>query len=549
MAKYKVKGQTVNLTDRDFLSQGGEGSVYAKGNTAYKVYLDPKKMISLGKVQELGGITDSRVIKPEEAMYDGNTPVGYTMRYVKGTTALCQLFTKSFKDQNSIGFDQIVHLVKGMRATLDNIHSNNVLVVDYNEMNFLVNGGFDEVYYIDVDSYQTPNFHATALMESVRDRHSGHNQFSEETDWFAFAVVTFQLFIGIHPYKGRFKGLKGFDERMTNNVSVFHPDVKIPKNCYPFDVIPPALRSWYEQVFESTLRAPPPAEFDAAAAMIVKVKVIGGSDNFEIQEVQAFDSDVLYHLNIHGTKCTVADKKIYAFGAGFDLPRTPAVGIYGGSPYAVWREGDRVKIMDITNRKELHSVLAADSLMTTNGRIYLKSNESILELEIMGGTASVREVARILPKATKLYPGVAIQNMLGTWIANVFPDTHMSFQVGLKPLRGYQIVDAKFDGGILMVIGTKNGQYDRFVFKVNGMLDLIRTVEDITYTGLNFVTLDSGVCVMINSEEAVEAFNIKHPESVKVVEDDAIGGDMRLFKSGGKVMFARDNKLYNLRMK
>lgn len=74
---------------------------------------------------------------------------------------------------------------------------------------------------------------------------------------------------------------------------------------------------------------------------------------------------------------------------------------------------------------------------------------------------------------------------------------------------------------------------------LNSMAVFVRKVEDIILTGLNFVVLDSGVCVMINEQETIEAFNCKYPDKVKVIDDNNISSNMRLFKKGGKVVFSR----------
>lgn len=52
--KVTVQGQgQVTLLQSDFVAAGGEGSIYCKGTTAYKIYADPKRMLPLGKMTEL----------------------------------------------------------------------------------------------------------------------------------------------------------------------------------------------------------------------------------------------------------------------------------------------------------------------------------------------------------------------------------------------------------------------------------------------------------------------------------------------------------------
>jgi len=198
MPKIQVNGKTISLTNKNFLAQGGDGAVYAKGKTAYKIYTDKSKMISADKIKELSSLTKANIIKPENAIFagKGGKAIGYTMRYVPKNVPLCRIFTKTFKDKNNITPEMSLDLILNMQETISHIHSKKILVVDLNEMNFLSCKKFKEIYFIDVDSYQTPSHPATALMESVRDRHMKPGIFTQDTDWFAFAVVSFQVFIG-----------------------------------------------------------------------------------------------------------------------------------------------------------------------------------------------------------------------------------------------------------------------------------------------------------------------------------------------------------------
>ena len=126
-------------------------------------------------------------------------------------------------------------------------------------MNFLLNDQLNNIFFIDTDSYKTKSYNATAIMESIRDRHS--SSFNTNTDWFSWAIITFQMFIGIHPFKGKHPKFSNLDERMMNNVSVLNSSVSIPKLCASFDVIPQAYREWYKAVFEDGKRVPPPSGF------------------------------------------------------------------------------------------------------------------------------------------------------------------------------------------------------------------------------------------------------------------------------------------------
>src|ERR1051326_6279805 len=143
---------------------------------------------SQAKIDELSLLVQPNIIRPLELIIDGrNRPVGYSMRSAGKTYSLCQLFPKAFRQRNNLTPDLMLRLVRQLQTGVSHIHSRGILIVDLNEMNFLVASDFNELFFIDVDSYQTPSFPATVLMESVRDRHA--KSFSSDSDWFSFAVV------------------------------------------------------------------------------------------------------------------------------------------------------------------------------------------------------------------------------------------------------------------------------------------------------------------------------------------------------------------------
>ena len=73
MPRIVVGGKTINLSNNEFLAKGGEGEVYAKGDTAYKIYTDSSKMISSGKIKELSVLTSDNVISPQDVIINKNS--------------------------------------------------------------------------------------------------------------------------------------------------------------------------------------------------------------------------------------------------------------------------------------------------------------------------------------------------------------------------------------------------------------------------------------------------------------------------------------------
>src|ERR1051325_1462078 len=238
------KGQ-LRLGKSECKAQGGEGAVYVKGSSAYKIYAATSRCITQAKMDELSALVQPNIIRPLELIIDNrNRPVGYSMRAVGKAHALCQLFPKAFRQRNNLTPELTLRLVRQLQTGVSHIHNHGILIVALKDINFLGSADFKELFFIDVDSYQTPSFPATVLMESVRDRHS--KTFSAGSDWFSFAIVSFQMLVGIHPYKGTYAAFQHLpdnatklDARMRANISVLHRDVSVPAACLPFSVIPP----------------------------------------------------------------------------------------------------------------------------------------------------------------------------------------------------------------------------------------------------------------------------------------------------------------------
>jgi len=571
--KVFVQGSTssLSLTKGDYVGQGGEGTIYAKGNTAFKIYTDPQKMIPVGKVTELSAIQDPHVIRPDKIIYDiKKNPIGYTMRFVKGGYVLCQLFPRTFRDRNGLTPNGIQDLVRQFQESIQGIHQTGILLVDLNEMNFMVDKGFGEILCIDVDSYQTKDYPAKVLMPSVRDWSCG-KKFSTMSDWFSFGVVTFQMFMGIHPFKGKHPGFSGPDkltERMKAGVSIFDPQVRVPKAAYPMSVIPKAYLPWYKALFVEGKRCAPP---DLSGIMIVvqpQVRSIQGTDNFEIKVLAEYTSDIrqVWPSKKDQSAVVVAEDGIYhtSFGGSsrsVRLSETPD-NVYGiaeaslsGKPVlARGVPGEVPTLYSLQDRKEIPFFLKVDDLVAYRGDFYYKLRDAVycIELHSMGDQIlpTTKEISQVMEMSSKLYPGVIVQNMLGSVYLNTLSPTG-SRQFRAKELDAYKIVDAKADGTALMFIGVKDGNYDRIILRLGeGETYDVRIEEDISYDGLNFITLDSGVVLCINEAEEVELFRSRPQDPLmKKIKDPMVGGDMALSVLGGKAVFSRGRKVYSIKSK
>jgi hypothetical protein len=563
MTRYFVQGRgEVRLDKSDFKAQGGEGSIYVQGATAYKIYTEPQRAIPQAKILELSVLTQPNIIRPLDVLLDAqNRPVGYSMRSVGRSYALCQLFPKAFRQRNNLTPGAMLRLVQKLQEGVGHVHAKGILIVDLNEMNFLVAEDFAQVYFIDVDSYQTPSYPAGVLMESVRDRHA--QKFTTGSDWFSFAVVSFQMFAGIHPFKGTYPPLQNLpdketklDARMRANVSVLNPAVSVPASCLPFSDIPPAYLDWYRAVFEDGKRLPPPDNPQPVVALAVPAAPRHvGSLHFEITEIEEFDSEIIRHEDL----ITITRKSIYFGAKKFPKPQadvqvaqTPRL----GHLVMAYMNGSRPCFYDLTGARELALEIEGEEIMLCNGQFYLKQQENIFAVEFieLGGgiLPGGRLVANVMAKSTRMFEGLAIQNLMGAFYASILPSPGVCHQVRLPELDGYQIVDARLSRNVLLTVAAKGGRYDKHIFR---FVDDFRSYDsriapNISATDPDFIVLDSGVVLHMTDEDTLEIFpRLKGSADIKSIQDPSIQGDVRLFRMGAQALIARGSKLYRIRMR
>jgi hypothetical protein len=466
----------------------------------------------------------------------------------------------------------IVELVKQFREMIAYIHSKQILVVDLNELNFLVSKKFNSLYAIDVNSYQTPSFPATAIMEHIRDRHckliNNLYQFNEGTDWFAWAIVTCQMFLGIHPYKGghpKFEKMpvdERLDSRMKANVSIFNDKATVPAACQAFDVIPPTLKQWYIAVLEKGWREAPPKDFFAIAAQIVtKIKEIMGSNLFDITEIAKFQQDILDVWSCGGLRLVLTTDKAFLNNKEVSVTKGSVIGFSPkmNRPVAAYLDGESIKLFDISNQKDISFTCNATALMTSGHRLYAQAGTSVLEIKLVdiGNNiiATADKVGNILDiaGAAHVFDGVILQNLLGKWYASLFPSSGQCYQIKLDELDSHEIVEAFYENYVLIIVAIhrKTGKYDRFVFRFdeNFATHDYRKIENVTYLGLNVAVGDQGICLLIDESEKLETFTNKVNSGVQVLGDPVIASDMKLYHEDNKMLFIKGNKLYSITKK
>lgn len=561
---YVIKGKKVTFTDNDFIARGGQGNVFRCGDMAVKIYHDKSGMIPLDKMRELMVLDRPTILGPKNIVTNiRDEAVGYTMPYVEKTNPLCQLFVRNFREDNGISPQDIVDLVKIIQETISFIHSNNVVIVDGNEMNYLVSDKFDMPYFLDVDSWATPRFpKATVIMESVRDRLVKHGQYNRGSDWFAFAVVITQMYLGIHPYRGNHPKYspKEWIKRMDDGVSIFEKGVKLPPSVQDFSVIPQKHRDWLERVFVKNERSIPPfldVTTVAAAALARIIKSIGHfevSEWMDLLEEPRSLSMVGEYMYFSGKEYVVNNQKPKdALHSSSKYKRVYVAAANTGNPvYCKWT-GSEVECYADNDVKfgTQNNVVAVfnrgDKVYTiSNGRIYCLCFTELSRGQFM---LAPRSIGRVLENAGRVYPGIVVQDIVGkTWVMIPYTDRHNYFQ-HIPELDEYRITDARSEKNIAVFMAEKNGEYHRIVlvFDPEFKSYTFRIENNVQKLALNFTVLQNGVCVMPVDNNEIEVF--KDNGKISRYDQSPIDTTMKLFNIESQVGFIQGTKVYKLKMK
>jgi DNA-binding helix-hairpin-helix protein with protein kinase domain len=209
----------------ELIGKGGEGEVYAiKGRSgqAVKIYNTSLRVKREDKVRAMVGeglaVKTDLVAYPGEVVTDrrGNF-LGFVMRLVSGYRPLHELYSPKSRQRHFPKADYrfIVHAALNVARAVGKVHQTGCVIGDLNHSGVLV-AQDATVALIDADSFQfSLNGKSYPCVVGVPDftppelhgKNLASVQRTIEHDNFGLAVAIFHLlFMGRHPYAGRYKG-------------------------------------------------------------------------------------------------------------------------------------------------------------------------------------------------------------------------------------------------------------------------------------------------------------------------------------------------------
>ena len=563
------RGAIITLTDKNYKASGGEASIYVMGGKAYKLYHEPdKKMLPAQKMQELAAISNSQIVLPQEIVYDTNgKPIGYTTQFVNDAEPLLKLFTRTFKDDNNISFQMINELVKQTQLVVSDVHTAKCLAVDLNELNILFKLGTHlEPWFIDTDSYSTPSFKATAIMDSVRDRRVSkydskgilHYNPDEMSDWFSWAIITFWIYTNIHPFRGGHSNYRPKDKQkqMDDGISIFHPGVRIPPTVNDFKVIPKRHLDWYKQIFLKNDRSIPPLP-DSSVPLLVPTQIvtIQGTDKITVSEIISYSDAITSVHQFMGIYYVATKKHLYAGKKEIGTingKKTLICNASDGTPIIASQVANKITFEELTNSTPLGTISSTD-MFSRNGSIYTITNAKLIEnaFTAFGDKIihRINELENVSIHSAKMYDGCVIQDLLGKKYLTLPYKLGNSFSKHIPQLDGYRIVDAKSDKTITVVLAEKGGIYNRFIIVFDRKFSNfeIREVKDVAYDTINFAVMDNGLCVLLANPSEIELFSTAN--QFETLPDPPFDATMKLFTTPDGIFFVNGNSIHQIKRK
>jgi hypothetical protein len=543
-----VNQKKMTLTESQYLTEGGEAQIYWVNDTIYKIYHSPNKMIPVAKIKELQELKHDNIIVPVDIIFDEKQQMlGITMNAVTGYE-LCRLFNTVYLNDNNITDDNLETLAQNMMNTIEFIHKKDCLIVDGNEMNYLIaEKNVTKPYFIDTNAYQTKSFKASAYSPMYTEPKI--QKFDALSDWYSFAVLTCKLFVGMHPFKGHFPGYSNKDtlKRMEEHASIFNKNARLPNAARDFSHVPSEYFKWFVGVFEEGKRLPPPAIGGLFNVTQIKQQLTQEIGKFIIELFKKTTKDInrVYSYN---TLVEIVDKdesQVVLFGSVTNKPYR----LEAKKGYFEPVNGDKITIPD----------LWYEHFFVKDNNLYIVNNGMLIPFKLneLGDRATLStDVTWNIPKlSSRVFDGVISAVMFGQnflYIPVVKNNVNMCIIKHITEFDGHRVIYARCEKSVCLVITFENGKYHRWVIKFDKIFEnyTIRAETDINYPYINFTVLDNGVCISMNENAEIEIF---HADTNKTDVKKVISGDldnkMILVNNGTQVMYYMKNKLFKISMK
>ena len=561
----------VTLRDSNYVATGGEGTIYRISDSVVKIYHKPEEARQRGmpdKIRLLAGIKHPYISSPVGLVTNPTgESIGHYLPFVDGHP-LARAFTNDFWQREGFNCAHASTLVDRMREVITFAHQHRAVLVDANELNWfaLFSGSNPEPRIIDVDSWAIGRWPATVIMPSIRDWHS--KVFDEKTDWFAWGIVTFQIYTGLHPFKGTLDGFERSDleGRMRANASVFSKGIRLNRAVRDFSKIPARLLGWYETTFQDGERVSPPSPFDTGvavpkAARIMRVVTTGRSGSLVFEKLLGLTADPAVKT-FHCGVALLASGKLIDLGTKRQIGEVESRGCEVVKVQGGWLIAETNKSREVSFEYVRDGSLKAEKLsLKLNGhhllgyenRLFVVTDGGLTEvkLSLFGkAVASVGQTWGAMINSTRWFQSLGLMDAMGAkYVITPFGESAVA-QVRIQELDGIQVVTAKSGNRFVSLIGLdKKGAYHKVEITFDRDYKSHKVwVGDTDGPELNLAILPKGVCATIIKDGELDIF-VPSSGQLNRVGDKQIGTDMLLSNWGDKVIYIQSGEIWSIQLR
>ena len=205
-------------------------------------------------------------------------------------------------------------------------------------------------------------------------------------------------------------------------------------------------------------------------------------------------------------------------------------------------------------RQQVIGTISSSSMIFRNGCIYTMNNGKFIEnrFTAIGNKLihRINEIENVSTLSSVVYDGCVIQNLLGKYYLVLPYAVGACFSKYLPQLDGYRIVDCKAERNVVVIIGEKNGKYDRFivVFTKKDFTDFnVRKVEDVSFNTINYTTTEQGLTLMLNDNNELELF--ADNTNIQIITNPPFDSAMPLFNTSDGVFVIFGNSVHKIKKK
>ncbi|MBU4331921.1 hypothetical protein KKD19_00645 [Patescibacteria group bacterium] len=492
------------------------------------------------------------------------------MKFVNGEP-IARVFTNDFRKRTGFSNDKASLLIDRMRDIVMYAHERDALLIDANELGYFVvnnNSQEPEPRIIDVDCWVIDDKWPPScpIMPSIRDWHVRQGkQWNEGTDWFAWGVVTFQVYTGIHPYKGTLIGYKRneLERRMRDNASVFTNNVRLNKAVRDFSCIPGHLLDWYVATFQSGERTIPPSPFETGVATTQVARVLHAITT--ATGILVFDK-LLGKIGVQVIRFFPCGVALLESGKLIDVSKSRQIGIAQSRDCEIvkvqngWLKTDledgNIRFFHINevslDEKEMTLNLNGHQLLRYGNRLFVVTDRGLTEmtLKVLGKPIlSVGQTWGVMINSTRWFDGVGIQDTMGaTYVIAPFSDNSCA-QIRVRELDGLKPIMAKAGNRFITVIALDgNGVYQKIELTMDRGYSSYKVWQEATDSpDLNIAILPKGVCATIVNDGELDIF-VPTSGTFNKIQDKYVLTDMALANWENKVVYIQNGELWSVRM-